>query len=115
MSLSRKKLDISQTAQFGAGTDKSTVVDLGQSGILEAIHMPDTWTEANLTLRVSLTEDGPFRNVYDADGTRVTLYTAPATFVSLNGLVTKGIRYLQFESTAIQSAARTVQVYIRNE
>lgn len=115
MSRNRTRLDITQVAEFGSGTDKSTVVNLGESGILEAIHMPDAWTEANLQLRVSLTEDGTFRKVYDADGNAVHIASVPGTFISLNGLVTKGMRYVQFESTSLQSAARSIQVYIRNE
>lgn len=115
MSLSQKRLDISQTAQFGAGTNKSTIVDLGQSGILEAIHMPDAWTDSNLTLRVSLESNGTYRQVYDADGNKVTIQATPMIFISLNGLVTKGMRYIQFESDLVQAAARTIQVYIRNE
>jgi hypothetical protein len=108
-------LDVSQTADFGAGTDKSTIVNLGKLGILEAISTPAVWNTANVNLRVSLTETGTFLPVYDADGNRVEIVLEPNRFISLNGLVTKGIRYVQLESTSLQNAARSIQVYIRHE
>jgi hypothetical protein len=109
------RLDITQTATILEGQSESTAINSGMSGILEGMTMPSTWTTGNITFKVSLEEDGDYLDMYDADGNPVIVYPQANTFITLNGLVTRGMRYVKLISTSNQGSDREIKVHIRNE
>ena len=90
-------------------------IDLGESGLLEGIQMPSSWTAADIKFTVSSTSGGTFQALYDAEGTEQTVTTAASRYVALNAAITAGMRYIKVISSASQASARTLILHIKYE
>lgn len=77
-----------KVAYFGGGQNLSSVVDLGESATFVGILMPAGWTTAAATFQACDTEDGTFKNVYNAAGTELSLVTNAANraYQTVSGL-----------------------------
>jgi hypothetical protein len=102
------RLDTSQTFTFSAGEFISSVVKLGEKGVLEGIEMPASWTTSNVTFLASRSSDGTYHDIYDADGNLVTCVVQPNSYVVLNAVVTRGVQFLKMKSISNQAGAREV-------
>jgi len=109
------RLDTTQCVTISAGGFLSSVLDLGKSGTLEGITVPSAWTESDITFRVAIEENGPYLDMMDPDGSRITACTKVNTYMALNGIVTRGMRYVKIESSNSQTAERQICVHIRYE
>lgn len=81
------------------------------------IIMPSEWTSANLTFQVSA--DGvTYQNLYDANGTEITVVAGASRTIQLDPAVFAAIPYIKVRSgtsgTAVnQGAARTIGLILR--
>jgi hypothetical protein len=85
---------------------------------LVGIVMPADWTAANLTFQVSHDDGTTFNNLYDKDGTEVTVTAADDRYITLEPALWAGIRHLKVRSGTAgtpvnQGAARTLQLVAR--
>ena len=97
--------------------------------LLCGIHMPDTWTTANITFQGapsqgastgSTDEPDTFNDMYDASGTEVTVTAAASRYINLDPASYAGARFLKIRSGTTgtpvnQAAARTVVLELRPE
>ncbi len=92
----------------------SNVVDVADR-VVVAIHMPDEWDAATLTLLASWTgEEDTFHPVHDGDGELEFTVTADMVMV-VSPDITRGLRFIQLRSgntdTPVdQSPARTIRL-----
>ena len=107
----------SQDASIANGAALSSALVLPPAEYICGIVMPAAWTTANLTFQVS--EDGStYNDLYDQDGTEITITAAASRFIVLNTDNFWGFHYLKVRSgttgTPInQGAARTITLLTR--
>jgi hypothetical protein len=108
----RRKLDRTQRATISAGIATSSVIDLGESGTLEAIRVPGGFKGSFITFQIS-DDNTTFADLYDADGSLVAVTNIqPDSYITLSGLITKGMRYVKLVSEEAQSLQQLIIPYI---
>jgi hypothetical protein len=83
--------------------------------------MPTSWTAADLTFQGAEKQDGTFQNIYDSDGTEVTVSAAasraisltPAEMDALSAWAAIKVRSGTAGSPVAQAAARDVFVVMK--
>lgn len=85
---------------------------------LVGLVMPADWTAANLTFQVSHDADTTYNNLYDDEGTEVTVTAADDRYITLDPSVFAGINCIKVRSgtsgSAVnQGAARTITLVTR--
>lgn len=93
----------------------SAAVDL-QNMKLVGLQMPSAWTTANLTFQGSF-NGTTFADVYDSDGTEVTVTAAAARYIILDPATFAAFRKIKVRSgttgsAVTQSADRTIQLVV---
>lgn len=107
---------VNTSAAIASGQSLSAAVVVNGDALVE-IQMPATWTTANLTFQTS--PDGTtFQDLYDEEGTEVTVTAAASRNIKLNGAEWANIEWLKVRSgttgTAVnQGGARTIGLSIR--
>lgn len=100
-------------ATIANGASLSASIDL-ESQSLVGIHMPATWTAANLTFQVS--EDGTtFDNLYDVNGVEKTINAAASRYIYVSPAEWVGVRFIKVRSgtsaaAVNQGAAANIQL-----
>lgn len=90
------------TIANGASLSSAVMID---EAMLVGIIMPGTWTAANLTLQAAGENDeSTFNNVYDKDGTEVTITAAASRYITLEPAKFAGIKQLKIRSGTSGSA-----------
>jgi hypothetical protein len=106
-------LDTSQTAVIPVGSFESNPVGLGKSGTLEAITMPVSWTDSDITFKVAVSEDATYYPMHDANGEKITIRKPTGSlFISLNSRVTRGMRFFKLVSEKVQGEERSITLHI---
>lgn len=99
-----------------AGQALTSVINIEDYNYVTIV-MPDVWTAANLTLQVSPSVDGPFKNAYDDSGTEVSITAAAAR--TLNASTKIGsYKYIKLRSGTAgvpvnQVAERTIVLILK--
>lgn len=84
---------------------------------LMSIQIPSAWTAANLTFKVSDTQDGTFSDLYDSDGNQVVVTAAASQTVAVTGAEATALSsclWVKIATTAGQAADRTLVVMRSN-
>ncbi len=100
-----------------SGQSLSAAVDLAGKSIAR-IHMPTTWTGANLTFQASL-DNVTYRDVYNPDGTEYVVQASAGRCIVLPVGDFFGLRYLKIRSgtasvAVAQGADRTLDTVTRS-
>ena len=108
------KLDVTQTAVIPAGERESNSIRLGRAGTLEGLTIRGGWTDSSISFVTSITEDGTYRQMIDAEGNLVEAKNIKAnSFVTLNSRVTKGMNFFKLVSEgAVQRSERSIVLHI---
>lgn len=69
---------------IGSGASLSNEIVINDYFVV-GIHMPADWTAANLTFMAASEPGGTFYNVYDSDGTELTVTAAEDRAIGLSG------------------------------
>lgn len=107
--------DKRKTASIANGASLSAAVSL-ETGRLFALQMPASWTTANLTFQAS--HDGTtYADMYDEEGTEVTVTAAASRVIVLEPARWLGIRCLKVRSGTSgspvnQGAAREITLLL---
>lgn len=111
-------LALTQTVEvtIASGSSLTDVINLG-GNILAGVHMPASWTAANLTLQACDTADGTFLDIYDEDGIELTLTAAASRAISVDSRNTLPWRFIKIRSgtaaSAVnQTADRTLKIEV---
>ena len=111
---------VTREVTIANGASLSGAIQIDEA-FLVGIKMPGTWTAANLTLQ-GAGEDAPttFNNVYDKDGTEVTITAAASRHITLEPAKFAGIHTLKVRSgtsgTAVnQGGDRIITLYLMSE
>lgn len=92
------------TATIANGASLSNALLINEA-MLVGIIMPGTWTTANLTLQgAGENDESTFNNVYDKDGTEVTINAAASRYITLEPAKFAGIKQLKIRSGTSGSA-----------
>lgn len=101
----------SQDVSIASGQSLSSAVNLS-GRVIVGIIMPGTWTAANLTLQGSM-DNSTFYDVYDIDGTELTITAAASRYIVLDPVNYPSLKYLKLRSGTTgtpvnQGGARTI-------
>lgn len=102
-----------ETATIANGESLSGAIGLGLERVY-AIQMPSAWTAGNLTFQASY-DNSTFADVYQDDGTELTVTAAASRFIVLDPVQFLGIRAIKVRSGTSgspvnQGAARSLQL-----
>lgn len=113
--------EVSRAVTIDASASLSSSVGVG-SRIVTGIHMPASWTAADLTFQgAEKGLDGTFQNIYDSDGNELTVSAAasraisltPAEMDALSAFAAIKVRSGTSGAATAQAAARTIQVVMK--
>lgn len=90
-------------ATIASGGSLSSEINLSGSRVF-AIQMPASWTAASLTFQGSDKAGGTYNNIYDEEGSEVTVTTDASRFVILEPAKFLGLRNLKIRSGTSSSA-----------
>lgn len=86
------------------GASQSGIVDCSW-GMIAAIHIPDSWTAANITFLVAESADGDFSAAYDSDGNELTVTVGGADrTILIAPQAFAGARFLKLRSGTAAAA-----------
>lgn len=107
------------TATIANGASLSDVVELPDVAgfYVMGIQMPAAWTAASLTFQGSA-DGGAYGDVYDVDGTEVTVTTAAGRYITLDPATLAGLTFLKVRSgtaaaAVAQGAERKITLLLR--
>lgn len=102
-----------------AATGLSSMVDLEGYSFF-AINMTTAWDTANITLQACPTGDGTFQDVYDDNGTEVTITAAASRIITVNTNLYNlaPLRFIKLRSgttatPVAQSTSRTLTLVLK--
>jgi hypothetical protein len=101
-----------QQVTFSEGSFDSTIVTLGQRGTLEGIELPTLWPATDLTFKAAIDQSDTFKDIYDADGKKVTAKTLADCFIPFSGRVTRGVNFVKLVREK-NTGEYTVKIIIR--
>jgi hypothetical protein len=107
---------LKKTTIIASGASLSGAVGLNEAALV-GIGLPAAWTAADLTFQGSM--DGViFRDIYDADGTEVTVQADVSRHVLIDPADFASCLYLKVRSGNVavpvnQGAARTIDLMVR--
>lgn len=111
---------VNREVTIANGASLSSALQIDEA-FLVGIIMPGTWTAANLTLQgAGENDESTFNNVYDKDGTEVTITAAASRYITLEPAKFAGIKQLKVRSgtsgTPVnQGGSRTIVIILMTE
>lgn len=111
------KSDITQIATIAASGTTSNEITLNVGGYLEGISVPSGFTTSDVYMQGEYDPNGSnFRDMYDANGNRVTISSAQADrYIPLSSEVTRGLAKVKLVSAQTQISEVAIPVVIQFE
>jgi len=100
------------SATILSGQQNSSGVLIGGMTLCGII-MPAAWTAASLTLQMSIDNGATWTDVFDNDGTPISLTVAASRYVKLNPADFAGINFVRLVSSVNQAADRSIVIVAR--